>query len=263
MSISICLHVCYATPSRCFARRAANLQGFIYDPTVGSSLFCFEFHPLLRFLRIIELRFVVFSTTGRNATRTITYNCLQLTFTDNFRLINILYINEPNKFSHDMIMCIMLYSIIEVMDYSSLQGGRERWRNRERERERLRERGGRERESERERERDRLRESEREREIERDRETERQRDRETERQRDRERLRELKRGEGWREREGGREREIEREGGGRERLREREGGGREGGTERERERVRESNSRESNSREKIVKGVGRRESALW
>ena len=73
-----------------------------------------------------------------------------LTFTDNFCLINILYINEPNTISHDMIMCIMLYSIIELMDYSSLQGGREKWKI-ERERLRKRERGVGEREGERER----------------------------------------------------------------------------------------------------------------
>ena len=61
----VCI-VCYATPRRCFASRAPNFQGFIYNPTVGSSQFYYfiKFTPQLTFLRTIKLPF-------------ITYNCLQ------------------------------------------------------------------------------------------------------------------------------------------------------------------------------------------
>ena len=40
----VCLFVCYVTPPRRFASRAPNVQGFIYDPTVGSFQLFFFIH---------------------------------------------------------------------------------------------------------------------------------------------------------------------------------------------------------------------------
>ena len=56
----VCMFVRYATPPRRFASRAPHFQGFMYDPTFGSSQFYFfEIDPLLPFLRTIEVPFVV------------------------------------------------------------------------------------------------------------------------------------------------------------------------------------------------------------
>ena len=56
VSLYVCICVCYATPPICFAYRAPNVQGFIYDPRSGRSSFILSnFTPLLSVLRTIEL----------------------------------------------------------------------------------------------------------------------------------------------------------------------------------------------------------------
>ena len=47
MSMYVSMFVCYATPPRCFASRALNFEGFIYDPTVGLSVLFFLIHPAI------------------------------------------------------------------------------------------------------------------------------------------------------------------------------------------------------------------------
>ena len=65
---SVSMFVCYASHTRCFASRAPNIQGFIYDPTVGlSQFYFFEIHPAITLsTNNTELPFVV-----------ITYICPQ------------------------------------------------------------------------------------------------------------------------------------------------------------------------------------------
>ena len=51
---NVCICMLYAIPPRCFTSRAPNFEGFIYDPTVGSSQFFFsKFTPLPPVLRTV------------------------------------------------------------------------------------------------------------------------------------------------------------------------------------------------------------------
>ena len=79
---SVCMYVCCVTPSRRFASRALNFQGFIYDPNFGSSVLFFSrdssHYQQSNYPLYITHYFVQLSGTIFQQLRTIDHNVIGL-----------------------------------------------------------------------------------------------------------------------------------------------------------------------------------------
>ena len=80
----VCMCFCYATRPRRFA--FSHVEGFIYDPTVGSSQFFFEIHPAVTLSTNSRITlcsyYVHMSATLSEQLRTIVDNVMRMFLCD-------------------------------------------------------------------------------------------------------------------------------------------------------------------------------------